>query len=312
MKPIGGGLLWMMGAIILLALLWVTPAGSWAAFPGSNGRIAFAGPPPASTASEIFTVLPNGSGLERLTDNTDFDYQPSWSANGRRLVYIRNTADSRGYQVYKMNASGENQTQVTHDDGNHRWPGLSPNGRRILYVRNSSLFRIRPDGTHKRRVVAGYVSSAQYSPNGKQIVFEGAPRGKRQDGIWTIHPDGSHLQRLSAPEKGGNYDEYPEWSPDGRHIAFRRCDIDTSYHGCSGDLFLMRADGSRKHPIEEAAGNPAFSPNGNRIALTDFGGDCSDIYTITRAGSDPQVLTHNCPSLDKWAGQPSWQPIPQP
>lgn len=225
-------------------------------------------------------------------------------------MYIRNTAESRGYQVFRMNASGENQTQVTHHDGNHRWPGFSPNGRRILYVRNSSLFRIRPDGTHKRRVVAGYVSSAQYSPNGKQIAFEGASKDKRQDGIWKIRPDGSHLQRLSVPGKGGNYDESPEWSPDGRHIVFRRCDIDSSYHGCSGYVFLMRADGSHKHPIYGTAGDPAFSPNGNRIVLTFWELDCGDIHTMTRAGSDPRQITHFCgPPQYRTAGQPSWQPV---
>jgi Tol biopolymer transport system component len=320
MKPIRGGLLSAVGAALLLLAL--SPAISWAAYPGANGRIAYAGHPGPEGAehSHIYTVLPSGAGLQQLTDSAISDGQPSWSADGKRLVFVRSG------QVFTMTADGGNQTQVTHDNGIDTSPGFSPNGRRIVFAKDNDdafriiIFKIRTDGTDKRRIVTGYVMSPSYSPDGRRIVFEGSPQGKSgSPRIWTVHPNGSHLRRLTAP-RPGRWDQSPEWSPDGQHIVFQRCYND-DYHTCDGDLYLMRANGSYKHPIKPLTGNipPAYSPAGDRIALTSYVGDyvyvwCTDIYTITPTGSDSQAVTDNCddPYDGGYAGKPTWQPIPQP
>jgi len=99
---------------------------SGATFPGANGRIAFIGYGDSSDPSGIFTVLPNGSGLRHLTSHVS---DPSWSADGRSLVYL-----AGGGQVFTMDADGGNQTQVTHGSVEKVKPGFSPNGRRIVYA----------------------------------------------------------------------------------------------------------------------------------------------------------------------------------
>jgi Tol biopolymer transport system component len=328
MKPIRGGLLSGVGAIV--ALLALSPAISWATYPGANGRIAFAGRSPTDSDYNIFTIQPSGSGLQQLTDNAISEYEPAWSADGQRLAYVRNAPGSIGHQVFTMNASGHDQTRVTHDNGIDSSPSFSPNGRRIVYAKDNaqtadadtprriSIFKIRADGTDERRLVTGLVSAPQYSPNGKKIVFRGTPKRRDRSGIWTIRRDGSNLRRLTAPGRRGYSDHDPDWGPDGRHIVFLRCNVD-SIHGCDYDsyVYVMRSDGSHKHPISPIfnLAAPAYSPADGRIALAMVGGEsCSDIYTITAWGSDPRAVTHNCdnPSQGGDAAQPTWQPIPQP
>jgi Tol biopolymer transport system component len=329
-KPIRGGLAWGLGVALLLAIL---PATSWATYPGANGRIAYTGFPASSRDGDIFSILPNGSGLLQLTDNSLDEGDASWSANGHDITYIR--AVPGRYQVFKMDADGQDQVQVTHDNGIDDGPQFSPNGRRIIYSKDNlptadrhnprrvSIFTIRPDGTDKRLLVhGGYATWPEYSPDGKRIVFVGSPEGRHADGIWTIDSDGSRPHRLTNPaaDHPGQYiyDEYPDWSPDGRHIAFLRCNGEYSIHGCGGDVYLIRADGSYEHPIKAISGEnpPAFSPRGNRIALTAFqnDGDCGDIYTISLSGSDRRAITHNCddPGQGAVAAKPNWQPIPPP
>jgi TolB protein len=323
-----GGAALVVAALILMISAWATPRAAFAAYPGSNGRIAYAGyPGPFATDNDIFTVLPSGSATRQLTDNAFGDVNPSWSADGRRLAYVR--AVGGRFQVFKMWAAGGEQTRVTHDAGDDSSPSFSPSGRRIAYTKDNlpvadgntprrvSIFTIRADGTGKRRIARHYAASPEYSPNGERIVFDGSPNGKHNNGIWTIDPDGSHLRRLSAPGNGGNYDQTPAWSPDGEHIVFLRCDRDST-HGCEGAVFLMRANGSYKRPILAIRGEvaPTFSPTGNRIALTVFEfEDCSDVYTMSLTGSNPHAVTHNCEDFNNggpggFAAQPSWQPLP--
>ena len=315
MKRVRGGLL-----LAVLALLGL-PGAAWAAFPGADGRIAFVKSQAAT--SDIYTIRPDGSGTERLTNDAAREGQLSWSASGYRLAYVR------GHQLFTIGAHGGNPTQLAHETGGIRYPHYSPNGRRIVFAtwvaHESRIVTIRSDGSDRRRVVSGEaLDSPSYSPNGKRIVFRGLFRGK-QDGIWTIKPDGSGLQRLT---RNPYRDVYPEWAPDGRHILFLRCN-DPDQWDCTvnlpdGGLQLMRADGSHRRTIArfyDGFTPPIFSPSGDRIALVhtesqyfdeDF---CSDIFTITLGGTNQGPITDYCEhyfddGTREFAGQPSWQPIP--
>jgi Tol biopolymer transport system component len=312
MKLIRGGLL-SAGALLLLAL---SPATSSATYPGANGRIAFSG---------IFTVLPNGSGLQQLTSGGD----PSWSADGRLIAFTR--SDGEAVEVWTMHADGTHERQVTHGGVDKANPSFSLSGRRIVfstapYDREAAIFKIRPDGMKKRRIVGHlgpFATSPVFSPGGRRIAFEGAPNDARREGIWKVKPDGSHLRRLTNPRQHGPYfhDQLLDWRPDGERILFYRCEW--GIHECDGGNWVMRRDGSREHPINHSGGE-VYSPDGNRFAFASGDYDnvahshnCLDIYTMRLNGSDIRGLTHNCEGFNNggpggYAFDPSWQPMPPP
>jgi Tol biopolymer transport system component len=66
-------------------------------------------------SSNVFTILPDGSGLRRLTHarggkvNNGAD---SWSPDGTRIAFVSNRGGA--YQIYVMNADGTQATAVTH------------------------------------------------------------------------------------------------------------------------------------------------------------------------------------------------------
>jgi Tol biopolymer transport system component len=304
-KPIRGGLLPVLGAF--LALLVLLPATSWGASSGANGLIAGSG------GGEIFTISPAGGDPTQLTDNAISDTDPSWSADGQRLAFIRGSASFGQHQnVWTMRADGTDQRQVTHGATSASSPSFSPGGARIVMARGwdvrGNIVIVRADGTDPVRLTSGrWARDPAFSPNGRRIVFAGRPREESSPGIWVMRRDGTHKRLLAA--EGAPEFEHPDFDPDGSHIVFDR--LECISHGCDTSVILMRSDGSRKRVFTDIGEEPVFSPNGHRIAAVWVSCDvltetCNwKLVNSARDKTDGRVVTHSLIS-------PSWQPIPQP
>jgi TolB protein len=70
-------------------------------------RLAFVSQEPGN--DEIYTIAPDGSAPRRLTSNNwEWDKHPSWSPDGKQIVFWSNRATGRR-QLWVMNADGSNQ-----------------------------------------------------------------------------------------------------------------------------------------------------------------------------------------------------------
>jgi hypothetical protein len=88
-----------------------------------------------------------------------------------------------------------------------------------------------------------------------------------------------------------------------------------AYPAYSDGIHVIRADGSRKREVHtDGADNLAYSPDGHRLAFSDFGtylDECRVLYVISRRGSNPQRVAGRCDHGDRsGAAYPSWQPLP--
>jgi TolB protein len=302
--------------VAALALLALPPATSWGAFPGANGLIAYSergGTP----WFEIFTISLAGGDPTRLTDNAVPDLEPSWSADGRRLAFTRDEAETVGQDsdVWTMRADGTHQRRVTHDPRREYSPSFSPDGGRILMIRNENIVIVRTDGTKaKWRTRDHTVRDAAFSPGGRRIVFSGAPREESPQGIWVMRGDGTNKRLLANEARDPEEPDYlqPDFSPDGSHIIFERM-FCVDNHTCNSEVILMPSNGRRKRSIGGGA-DPAFSPNGHRIAAVRVScglENCGTrVISFARDGTDRRAVTP--PGDLKGKGGPSWQPIPQP
>jgi TolB protein len=105
------------GQRVLVAESTAQSGVSWAP---NGGRLAFAGGPP--TGSSIFTIQPNGQGLDQLTgrgSNPPFDTSPSWSPNGRQIAFARTACTMPACLVITelidvMRADGSHQRSLGH------------------------------------------------------------------------------------------------------------------------------------------------------------------------------------------------------
>jgi len=111
----------------------------------------------------------------------------------------------------------------------------------------------------------------QISPDGLQCVYSLHPASKKQEhevsSIWIADIGSEHSARplTSGPFK----DEQPQWSPDGKHIAFVS---DRAKHGESSAIYLVPNTSGEPVAITKAENkkkisNFSWNPNGKDIAF---------------------------------------------
>ena len=219
---------------------------------------------------------------------------------GEMIAYSRLTD---GYwQIWVVEANGENKKQITFSQEDKRDPGWTEDGKKIAFrTNNSELFTIDLDGSHQERILEKYgvIASPTFSKKTNEIVFvRFDPRLTDVSDIWKSDGEGKNVVLLTKDNKPKFQ---PCFSPDGGKIVFVKADDDRkNYH-----LWLMSAsrgqsDGQNAAQITQGKGFdtlPDFSPDGETIAFTSNRGGDFDIYTVDLGTKKVAQLTNNS-SLD--------------
>ena len=181
--------------------------------------------PVAPATSQLAIIGSDGSGLRVLTAAGDHAGFPSWSPDGKQLVY-RSGTSGKGLRIIDLGT--ENVTELT--DGRHKdnFPAWSPAGDRIAFTSDRDgdyeIYSIRPDGGDLKRLTRspGNDAHCAWSPDGKWIAFASArggfrdeallhPHNTQPDGeIYVMRADGSDVRELTDNQ----FEEAtPAWKP---------------------------------------------------------------------------------------------------
>ena len=171
-----------------------------------------------------YLMRPDGSNVRPLGADVWVEY-PAWSPDGTKLAFMAQTPEgTENYEIYTAKVDGTDLRRLTNSPGSDGWPAWSPDGQQIVFasVRDDCAFSHAPgckrtgdigpyysvyvmntDGSQQRRVSDVFGQIADWSPDGRYIVFGG------QNGLSIVRANGSDLTTLPT---GVSSSGFPDWT----------------------------------------------------------------------------------------------------
>lgn len=130
-----------------------------------DGNIVYEG-----NDGDIWTINQNGGEQRQLTNNPSKDFHPRISPDGRYVFFTSTRTGAN--QVWRMNADGSNQIQLTKGEGGYP-KFVTPDGKWVYFLSGpyQSLWRVPADGGEENQVLGGIIYEPTLSPDGKLIAY---------------------------------------------------------------------------------------------------------------------------------------------
>ncbi|MBO4207266.1 VWA domain-containing protein [Micromonospora echinofusca] len=246
-----------------------------------------------------------------LTADERGDAARDVDARGGRLVWIGQRADAAGADLggaLYLRRPGADPLRLVGGPGSVDQPALSPDGRRVAFTSdragNADIWLVGTDGSGLRRLTDHPAADSwpTWSPDGTRIAF-GSTRDDPAGDIHVVPATGGTPVRVTD---GPAADTQPAWSPDGRRLAFTTTRFapaatppvagappagSTSAPRAVATVAVGGGPVTRVVTGPGDASEPAWSPDGTRIAFTTTGDDPAGDIHVSAAGRVTPVAT---------------------
>lgn len=264
--------------------------------------------------SSIWMAATDGSRAPwQFTTSPQSSNSPRWSPDGKSIAFLSTrpaetapptgaSAEAPRTQVYLLSMSGGEARRITNLKNGvslFRW---SPDGTRLVVVSRIGLSDSRTGEARDRSDVRHYKNSS-YKFNDIGWFDD------RRTHFWVVDVKSGEAKQITKGDEWNDSD--PQWSPDGKKIAFVSNRTGKEYdEDRNTDVWVINADGAgaltKISEHDESDNQPRWSPDGKWIAFT---GEIHDrdhpkIWLAPANGGAPSTLAAN--NLDLIPGGLEW------
>lgn len=206
--------------------------------------------------------------VERVAETPEYEADPSFSPDGRSIVYTASLPGDRADHVFLRSLESGKVRQLTSEDANDTSPCVSPDGELIVFERGlryswggkganwspDVLCTIRTDGTDLRQISS---IDQVYEP---RFLADGRIVASSLDGMYVSEPDNRSSWQRFTSQHGWS----AAISPDGRSLAWK------GEGRFASDIAMFHVDLETGKRVELILPNdgwsaPAFSPDGQLV-----------------------------------------------
>ncbi|AMR32093.1 peptidase S9 [Mucilaginibacter sp. PAMC 26640] len=284
----------------------VSPDGKWVAYGVSEVDTA-----KDKRVSHLWMQSWDGKTSIQLTHGPEAAAKARWSPDGLYLAFLSSRESKNGSQVWLLDRRGGEAKKLTDIKGDLSDYDWSPDGKKMVLVIQDPENKgkeapktpkpIVVDRYHFKQDYEGYLEhlrnhlyvldintkkldtltkgefeekSPVWSPNGTRIAFvsnhDQDPDRSENSDIFTMEPKANATVTQLTTWKG--HDVSPQWSPDGKQIAYLRQDSEGYNMYAENIVCLMNADGNNNKlltkELDRTADNLAWGKDGKALAFT--------------------------------------------
>jgi Tol biopolymer transport system component len=219
----------------------VSPDGHWIAYVVTTADMKQDAADP-----DIWLISTEGGDPLRLTTSEKRDTSPRWSPDGKHIAFI-STRDEKT-QIFIISPLGGEADKLTDSKTGVQSVEWSPDGRRIAYTSQQEL---TPEEEKKQK-----------DRDDTQVV----DKDFKMSRLWVID-----VQTRKATElvKENYMVQDPQWSPDGRHIAYTAVPTPKADDLNLSDIWLVEVESGKVLKLTDNPGTDTsarWSPDGKRVA----------------------------------------------
>ncbi|HLG16584.1 MAG TPA: biopolymer transporter Tol, partial [Blastocatellia bacterium] len=252
---------------------------------------------------------------KKFTDITDFeglDSWPMWSRDGN--VYFVSDREGNGLtNIWRVPETGGKAERVTSfKTGDVRWPAMSADGKTIVFEHDFGLWKLDVATRKASEIKLDITSDSQENLaelrdfNSQADDYDLAPSGRRI--VFSIHgeiftapvEEGDLRQITDGPAR----DKDPEYSPDGKSIAF------VSDRSGREEIYVAAADGTGEPQKitdhDTLKFSLAWSPNSKEIAFTASDNKLRKYVLETKQTSEMTSSKYGNLSAPVWSPDGKW------
>ncbi|MDL2307540.1 translocation protein TolB [Desulfovibrio sp. OttesenSCG-928-C06] len=246
---------------------------------------------------DVWIVKPTGGSLRQVTNMQGNAISPTWSHDGRFIVFSHIDEQSHALGVWD---SINNRVQRLRFPGNTViGPCFLPDNTVAVSLtdgRNPSIFQLDHSFRKKKTLISSWAIdvSPSVDASGTNMVYTSSRQGNPH--IFMTNLKTNETRRIS---NDGKYNTDPHISPDGTLVVFAR------QMGSGHRIFVHDLRTNREQQISFGPGSdeqPEFAPDSYFIAFTSTRSGSKKIYLTTRHGGEAR-------QVDTGAGEasfPTW------